>query len=44
MLIGCTVAMENDEGKLAEGSILGAVCGWYSVSDGFAVVFKFVFA
>ena len=35
--------MEVDEGKSSEGSILGAVCGWYNVWHGFVVAIQLVF-
>ena len=34
--------VESDEVKVAEGPILGRVCGWYNVWHGFAVAFKLV--
>ena len=35
--------MEDGESKIAEGAILGAVCGWENVWHGFTVACKLIF-
>ena len=37
------VGAKEREDKLAKGPIVGAVCGWYKVWDGFAVAFEYLF-